>query len=119
LFDGAKNRKRAGAGSAAPPAGTPTPTASLSEERSSASPSLTFDVIGERIAAGTPHRDTVGPGPWRPLCRPGRGPNHRWHIRSLDVDGVRVVIQNGDFAGTPPEGPVEMHGIIESIQVHP
>ena len=43
--------------------------------------------------------------------------NHRWHIWSLDVDGVRVVIQNGDFAGTLPEDLAEMHAIIVSIQI--
>lgn len=46
-----------------------------------------------------------------------RGLNHRWHIWSLDVDGVPVVIQNGDFAGTLPEDLAEMHAIIDSIQL--
>ena len=48
-----------------------------------------------------------------------RGPSHRWHIRSLDVDGIRVVIQNGDFAGTLPQDIAEMQAIIDSIQIEP
>jgi hypothetical protein len=56
--------------------------------------------------------------PWAPAFY-AQGPNHRWHIWSLDVDGVRVVIQSGDFAGTLPEDLVEMHTIIESIRIEP
>ena len=56
--------------------------------------------------------------PWAPAFY-AQGPNHRWHIWSLDVDGVRVVIQSGDFAGTLPEDLAEMHAIIESIQIQP
>ena len=51
--------------------------------------------------------------PWAPAFY-AQGPNHRWHVWSLDVDGVRVVIQNGDFPGTLPEDLAEMHAIIES-----
>lgn len=56
--------------------------------------------------------------PWAPAFY-AQGPSHRWHIWSLDVDGVRVVIQSGDFAGTLPEDLAEMHAIIESIQIQP
>ena len=56
--------------------------------------------------------------PWAPAFY-AQGPNHRWHIWSLDVDGVRVVIQNGDFAGTLLEDLAEMHAIIESVQIQP
>jgi hypothetical protein len=56
--------------------------------------------------------------PWAPAFY-AQGPNHRWHIRSLDVEGVRVVIQNGDFAGTLPQDIAEMHAIIDSIQIQP
>jgi hypothetical protein len=48
-----------------------------------------------------------------------QGPHHRWHIWSLDVDGVRVVIQSGDFPGTLPQDLAEMHAIIDSIQIQP
>jgi hypothetical protein len=56
--------------------------------------------------------------PWAPAFY-AQGPNHRWHVRILDVDGVRVVIQNGDFEGTLPEDLAEMHAVIESIQIAP
>ena len=56
--------------------------------------------------------------PWAPAFY-AQGPNHRWHVWSLDVDGVRVVIQSGDFPGTLPEDLAEMHAIIESIQIEP
>jgi len=56
--------------------------------------------------------------PWAPAFY-AQGPNHRWHVWSLDVDGVRVVIQSGDFAGTLPQDLTEMHAIIESIQIEP
>jgi hypothetical protein len=56
--------------------------------------------------------------PWAPAFY-AQGPNHRWHIWSLDVDGVRVVIQSGDFAGTSPENLAEMQAIIESIEIQP
>ena len=51
--------------------------------------------------------------PWAPAFY-AQGPNHRWHLWSLDVDGVRVVIQSGDFAGTLPKDLAEMHAIIDS-----
>ncbi len=56
--------------------------------------------------------------PWAPAFY-AQGPSHRWHIWSLDVDGVRVVIQSGDFLGTLPDDLAEMHAIIESIQIQP
>ncbi len=56
--------------------------------------------------------------PWAPAFY-AQGPYHRWHIWSLDVDGVRVVIQSGDFVGTLPQDLAEMHEVIESIQIQP
>ena len=56
--------------------------------------------------------------PWAPAFY-AQGPNHRWHIWSLDVDGVRVVIQSGDFGGTLPQDLTEIRAIIESIQIQP
>lgn len=56
--------------------------------------------------------------PWDPAFY-AQGPNHRWHVWILDVDGVRVVIQSGDFAVTLPQDLVEMHAIIESIRIEP
>jgi hypothetical protein len=56
--------------------------------------------------------------PWGPAFY-AQGPNHRWHIGSLDVDDVRLVIQSGDFAGTLPRDLAEMRTIVESIQIEP
>jgi hypothetical protein len=61
---------------------------------------------------------TAGYLPWAPTYY-APGPNHRWHIWSLDVDGVRVVVLSEDFAGTSPGDLAEMHAIIESIQINP
>jgi len=61
---------------------------------------------------------TAGYYPWLPAFY-AQGPNHRWHIWSLDGDGVRVMIQSGDFPGTLPQDLAEMHAIIESIQIEP
>ena len=61
---------------------------------------------------------TAGYYPWAPAFY-SQGPNHRWHVWSLDVNGVRVVIQSGDFPGTLPKDLAEMHAIIESIQIKP
>ena len=58
---------------------------------------------------------TYGYLPWSPAFY-AQGPSHRWHVWSLDIDGVRLVIQSGDFAGTLQEDLAEMHAIIESIQ---
>ena len=40
--------------------------------------------------------------PWEPGIY-AQGPGHRWHLWILDVDGVRVVVQAMDYAGTSPE----------------
>jgi hypothetical protein len=61
---------------------------------------------------------TFGYFPWAPAFY-AQGPNHQWHIWSLDVEGVRVVIQSGDFSRTLPEDLAEMHAIIKSIQIEP
>lgn len=61
---------------------------------------------------------TRGYQPWAPIYH-APGPNHRWHIWSLDVDGVRVVVLSEDFAGTSPADVAEMQAVIESIQIHP
>jgi hypothetical protein len=46
-----------------------------------------------------------------------QGPSHRWHVRILDIDGVRVVIPNGDFPGTSPEDLAKMKGVVASIKI--
>ena len=61
---------------------------------------------------------TAGYLPWAPAYY-APAPNHRWHIWSLDVDGVRVVILREDFAGTSAADLAEMQAVIESIQIAP
>jgi hypothetical protein len=61
---------------------------------------------------------TKGYHPWAPAYY-APGPAQRWHIWSLDVDGVRVVILSEDFAGTSALDVAEMRAIIESIQINP
>ena len=61
---------------------------------------------------------TKGYHPWAPAYY-APGPNQRWHIWSLDVDGVRVVILSEDFAGTSAQDVAEMRAIIESIEINP
>ena len=60
---------------------------------------------------------TVGYHPWAPAYY-APGPKQRWHIWSLNVDGVRVVVLSEDFAGTSPADLAEMDAIIESIQIN-
>ena len=39
-------------------------------------------------------------GPW--TCHIyAQGPGQRWHMWILDVDGVRVLVETNDYAGTP------------------
>ena len=61
-------------------------------------------------------RCTAGYRPWAPTYY-APDPNHRWHIWSLDVEGVRVVVLSEDFAGTSPDDLAEMHAVIESIRI--
>jgi hypothetical protein len=56
--------------------------------------------------------------PWEPAFY-AQGPSHRWHVWILDVDGVRVVVQNGDFAGTSATDRAEMQRIVDSITIEP
>ena len=61
---------------------------------------------------------TKGYHPWAPAYY-APGPNQRWHIWSIDVDGVRVVILSEDFPGTSAQDLAEMRAIVESIQINP
>ncbi len=56
--------------------------------------------------------------PWEPAIF-AQGPGHRWHLWILDVDGVRVVIQATDYAGTAPERQAELRAIVDSIVIEP
>ena len=58
--------------------------------------------------------------PWeggRGLFAQGNG--HRWHLWIIDVDGVRVVVQTGDYAGTAPQRQAELRAIVDSIRITP
>jgi hypothetical protein len=48
-----------------------------------------------------------------------QGPGHRWHVWVLDVEGVRVVVETNDFAGTPPQRLAEEQAIIDSLEIRP
>jgi hypothetical protein len=56
--------------------------------------------------------------PWEPGIY-AQGPSHRWHLWILDVDGVRLVVQTTDYAGTTAEHRAELRAIVESIQIEP
>jgi hypothetical protein len=54
--------------------------------------------------------------PWEPGIY-AQGPSQRWHLWVLDVDGVRVVVQSSDYAGTPATRRAELQAIVDSIQI--
>jgi hypothetical protein len=48
-----------------------------------------------------------------------QGPDHRWHLWILDVEGERVIIVSTDFAGTSAQDQAEQQAIVDSIQIEP
>jgi hypothetical protein len=56
--------------------------------------------------------------PWQPAM-PAQGPSHRRHLWILDVEGIRVVVQTADFAGTTASDLAELQAIVDSIQIEP
>ena len=48
-----------------------------------------------------------------------QGPDQRWYLWILDVDGVRVVVQAMDYRGTAPERRAELMAIVDSIRIEP
>jgi hypothetical protein len=56
--------------------------------------------------------------PWEPGIY-AQGPGHRWHLWILDVDGVRFVVLEMDYAGTSAEHRAELAAIVESIHIEP
>jgi hypothetical protein len=48
-----------------------------------------------------------------------QGPEGRFHLWILDVDGRRVVVMTHDFPGTPPDDLAELEAIVESIEIEP
>jgi hypothetical protein len=53
--------------------------------------------------------------PWEWLY--AQGPSHRWHVWVLDVDGVRVVVQSTDYAGTSAQRQAELQAIVASTKI--
>ena len=56
--------------------------------------------------------------PWEPGIY-AQGPGHRWHLWVLDVDGVRVVVQSMDYAGTSDQRRTELQAMVDSIRIDP
>jgi len=65
--------------------------------------------------------DIGGCDNWRPW-EPGiyaQGPDNRWNLWVIDVDGFRMIVLTEDFAGTPPETQAELRAVVESIRFVP
>jgi hypothetical protein len=45
------------------------------------------------------------------------GPGSRWNLRILDVEGTRIIILVGDYAGTPSADQAAAQAIVDSIQI--
>jgi hypothetical protein len=56
--------------------------------------------------------------PWEPGIY-AQGPGHRWQLWILDVDGVRFVVIEMDYAGTSAQHHAELEAIVDSIQIQP
>ena len=48
-----------------------------------------------------------------------QGPGHRWHMWILDVDGVRVLVETNDYAGTSAGRLAEEQAIVNSLEITP
>ena len=46
-----------------------------------------------------------------------QGPGQRWHMWILDVDGVRVLVETNDYAGTPAGRLAEEQAIVDSLEI--
>lgn len=54
--------------------------------------------------------------PWEPGIY-AQGPSHLWRLWILDVDGVRVVVQAGEFPGTSEQHRAELQAIVDSLRI--
>ena len=54
--------------------------------------------------------------PWEPGIY-AQGPAQRWHQWVVDVDGIRVLVQSFDFAGTSAAHRAELQAIVNSIRI--
>ncbi len=48
-----------------------------------------------------------------------QGPSQRWHMWILDVDGVRVLVETNDYAGTPADRLAQEQTIVDSLEITP
>jgi hypothetical protein len=48
-----------------------------------------------------------------------QGPGQRWHMWVLDVDGVRVLVETNDYAGTSAQRLAEEQAMIDSLEINP
>jgi hypothetical protein len=48
-----------------------------------------------------------------------QGPNQRWHLWILDVDGTRVVVQTMDFPETPDDRRAQLESMLDSLEITP
>jgi hypothetical protein len=46
-----------------------------------------------------------------------QGPDNRWHLTILDVDGSRLVIFTHDFPGTPASDRADLQSMVDSIEI--
>jgi hypothetical protein len=56
--------------------------------------------------------------PWDPGIY-AQGPGHLWHLRVIDVEGDRIVIQSMEYAGTDSQRRAELGAMVDSIQIEP
>ncbi|HEY7130956.1 MAG TPA: hypothetical protein VH440_01835 [Candidatus Limnocylindrales bacterium] len=56
--------------------------------------------------------------PWEPGLY-AQGPGHRWHLWILDVNGIRVVVQSTDYAGTSADDQAALAAIVNSVAIEP
>lgn len=48
-----------------------------------------------------------------------QGPEGRFHLWILDVEGSRVLVMTHDFPGTPTDDQAELQAVVDSIQIEP
>ncbi len=48
-----------------------------------------------------------------------QGPDNRWHLWILDIEGDRLVVFSTDFPGTSVDDRAEQQAIVDSIQIEP
>jgi len=48
-----------------------------------------------------------------------QGPDNRWHLWILDVEGTRVVVQTMDYPSTPADRRAELQTMLDSLEITP